>query len=182
MNTDERARLTALRRYRILDTEPERAFDDLTLLASRSAARRSPCSPSWTPIGSGSSRASASRPQRPSAASRSALTRFSSRTSSWSGRAQRCAVPGEPVRRLPAAHPVLRGRTARHAGRLRARHAVRGGQRAAHAERRAAGRARGAQAAGVGPSSNSAGTCSISARRWKSATAPRRGRRGSSAS
>jgi anti-sigma regulatory factor (Ser/Thr protein kinase) len=34
MNTDETARLAALRRYRILDTEPERAFDDLTALAS----------------------------------------------------------------------------------------------------------------------------------------------------
>ncbi len=34
MVTDEKARLTALRRYRILDTEPERAFDDLTALAS----------------------------------------------------------------------------------------------------------------------------------------------------
>jgi anti-sigma regulatory factor (Ser/Thr protein kinase) len=32
---DEGARLAALRRYRILDTEPERAFDDLTLLASQ---------------------------------------------------------------------------------------------------------------------------------------------------
>jgi anti-sigma regulatory factor (Ser/Thr protein kinase) len=32
---DEAARLAALRRYRILDTDPERAFDDLTLLASR---------------------------------------------------------------------------------------------------------------------------------------------------
>lgn len=32
---DETARLSALRRYRILDTEPERAFDDLTLLASQ---------------------------------------------------------------------------------------------------------------------------------------------------
>ena len=32
---DEAARLAALRRYRILDTEPERAFDDLTLLASQ---------------------------------------------------------------------------------------------------------------------------------------------------
>jgi anti-sigma regulatory factor (Ser/Thr protein kinase) len=32
---DEPARLAALRKYRILDTEPERAFDDLTLLASQ---------------------------------------------------------------------------------------------------------------------------------------------------
>ena len=32
---DETARLAALRRYRILDTEPERAFDDLALLASQ---------------------------------------------------------------------------------------------------------------------------------------------------
>ena len=31
---DEAARLQALQRYRILDTEPERSFDDLTLLAS----------------------------------------------------------------------------------------------------------------------------------------------------
>jgi anti-sigma regulatory factor (Ser/Thr protein kinase) len=31
---DEAARLAALRRYRILDTEPERSFDDLALLAS----------------------------------------------------------------------------------------------------------------------------------------------------
>jgi anti-sigma regulatory factor (Ser/Thr protein kinase) len=35
MATDESARLAALRSYRILDTEPERAFDDLTLLASQ---------------------------------------------------------------------------------------------------------------------------------------------------
>jgi anti-sigma regulatory factor (Ser/Thr protein kinase) len=35
VNHDETARLTALREYRILDTEPERAFDDLTLLASQ---------------------------------------------------------------------------------------------------------------------------------------------------
>jgi len=34
MPANEPARLEALRRYRILDTEPERAFDDLTLLAS----------------------------------------------------------------------------------------------------------------------------------------------------
>ena len=32
---DEQARLTALRSYQILDTEPEAAFDDLTLLASQ---------------------------------------------------------------------------------------------------------------------------------------------------
>jgi anti-sigma regulatory factor (Ser/Thr protein kinase) len=32
---DEHARLEALGRYRILDTEPERAFDDLTLLAAQ---------------------------------------------------------------------------------------------------------------------------------------------------
>ena len=31
---DESARLAALRKYRILDTDPEQAFDDLTLLAS----------------------------------------------------------------------------------------------------------------------------------------------------
>jgi anti-sigma regulatory factor (Ser/Thr protein kinase) len=35
MSIDEAGRLTALRRYRILDTQPERAFDDLTLLASQ---------------------------------------------------------------------------------------------------------------------------------------------------
>ena len=35
MTTDESARLAALRRYRILDTEPEQRFDDLTMLASQ---------------------------------------------------------------------------------------------------------------------------------------------------
>ena len=35
MAGDETARLGALARYRILDTEPERAFDDLALLASQ---------------------------------------------------------------------------------------------------------------------------------------------------
>lgn len=35
MATDEQARLAALRRYRILDTEPEQRFDDLTFLASQ---------------------------------------------------------------------------------------------------------------------------------------------------
>lgn len=35
MIIDESRRLSALRRYRILDTQPERAFDDLTLLASQ---------------------------------------------------------------------------------------------------------------------------------------------------
>ena len=34
MSIDEAGRLAALRRYRILDTDPERAFDDLTMLAS----------------------------------------------------------------------------------------------------------------------------------------------------
>jgi anti-sigma regulatory factor (Ser/Thr protein kinase) len=38
MRTDEAARLDALRSYRILDTEPEQAFDDLTLLASQICA------------------------------------------------------------------------------------------------------------------------------------------------
>src|SRR3990170_7119823 len=33
-SADESARLAALHRYRILDTEPERHFDDLTMLAS----------------------------------------------------------------------------------------------------------------------------------------------------
>ena len=35
MPGDETGRLAALARYRILDTEPEQAFDDLTLLASQ---------------------------------------------------------------------------------------------------------------------------------------------------
>ena len=35
MITDEAGRLKALRRYRILDTDPEQAFDDLTLIASQ---------------------------------------------------------------------------------------------------------------------------------------------------
>ena len=34
MEIDEKARLQALRRYKILDTDPEKAFDDLTILAS----------------------------------------------------------------------------------------------------------------------------------------------------
>jgi len=35
VQNDENARLAALRQYRILDTEPERAFDDLVVLASQ---------------------------------------------------------------------------------------------------------------------------------------------------
>ena len=35
MDTSESARLAALRSYRILDTEPEQAFDDIVLLASQ---------------------------------------------------------------------------------------------------------------------------------------------------
>lgn len=35
MTPEEAARLAALRRYRILDTEPEQGFDDLTMLASQ---------------------------------------------------------------------------------------------------------------------------------------------------
>jgi hypothetical protein len=34
MELDENARLQALYRYRILDSDPEKAFDDLTILAS----------------------------------------------------------------------------------------------------------------------------------------------------
>lgn len=34
MDTNENARLAALRKYRILDAAPEKAFDDLTMLAS----------------------------------------------------------------------------------------------------------------------------------------------------
>src|SRR6201987_3935766 len=34
MEFDEKARVQALRRYKILDTDPENAFDDLTILAS----------------------------------------------------------------------------------------------------------------------------------------------------
>jgi len=34
MEINEKARLQALRKYRILDTDPEKAFDDLTILAS----------------------------------------------------------------------------------------------------------------------------------------------------
>ena len=37
-DSDEYARLAALRRYRILDTEPEQRFDDLTMLASQVCA------------------------------------------------------------------------------------------------------------------------------------------------
>src|SRR4030095_9055283 len=35
MELNEKARLQALHRYKILDTDPEKAFDDLTLLASQ---------------------------------------------------------------------------------------------------------------------------------------------------
>jgi anti-sigma regulatory factor (Ser/Thr protein kinase) len=35
MEFNEKARLQALRRYKILDTDPEKAFDDLTILASQ---------------------------------------------------------------------------------------------------------------------------------------------------
>jgi len=35
MIANEAGRLKALRQYRILDTDPEQAFDDLTLIASQ---------------------------------------------------------------------------------------------------------------------------------------------------
>ena len=34
MEFNEKARLQALLKYKILDTDPEKAFDDLTILAS----------------------------------------------------------------------------------------------------------------------------------------------------
>jgi GAF domain-containing protein len=34
MESNEKARVQALRKYQILDTDPEKAFDDLTILAS----------------------------------------------------------------------------------------------------------------------------------------------------
>ena len=80
ITTDESARLAALQRYRILDTDPERAFDDLTLLASHICGTPIALISSSTPTGSGSNRASASRSPRPRAACRSAPTPSSSTT------------------------------------------------------------------------------------------------------
>ena len=50
MEAIEQARLRALRSYKILDTDPDKAFDDLTILASHICE---------TPIAYGSSRESA---------------------------------------------------------------------------------------------------------------------------
>ena len=58
---DETARLAALRHYRILDTEPEQAFDDLAPWLLKFAERPSRSSASSTPTGNGSRRARESR-------------------------------------------------------------------------------------------------------------------------
>jgi hypothetical protein len=55
----ERDRLDALRRYEILDTEPEAAFDDIARLAARLCHTPSPPSASSTRRGSDSRPASA---------------------------------------------------------------------------------------------------------------------------
>jgi hypothetical protein len=60
MSSNETARLAALRRYRILDTEPEQAFDDLTLLASQILETPIALITFWTTTDSGSSPAWAS--------------------------------------------------------------------------------------------------------------------------
>ena len=82
MGLDEAARLAALRRYRILDTEPERAFDDLTLLASYVCEAPIALISLVDEAGNGSSHASACRSRKPPAVWRSARTPSPSSTSS----------------------------------------------------------------------------------------------------
>ncbi|MBK8129207.1 MAG: hypothetical protein IPK53_09925 [bacterium] len=50
---NEQSRLQALYQYNILDTLPEKAFDDVTLLATTFVTRPLPWSPLSTATGSG---------------------------------------------------------------------------------------------------------------------------------
>ena len=77
----ELARVAALDRYAILDTEPEQAFDDLVVLGGAMSARRpSRCCRWWMTTGSGSSRRWVWRFARRRAKHRFARTPSSSRT------------------------------------------------------------------------------------------------------
>ena len=126
----KRERLAALRSYRILDTEPEQAFDDLTLLASQICD---------TPIAlislidadrRGSNRASARR-THPRARYRVLQPCDpADRDAGRSGRARGRSVPRQPVRRVRTEDPVLHRGAAGHGRRPCARDAVRDRPRA----------------------------------------------------
>ncbi len=170
----ETERLETLHRYRILDTNPEQAFDDLTLLASYVCE---------TPIAL-ITLVDADRQWFKSRVGLSASE--TSRSVSFCSHAIQQtglfivtdATNHEQFRENPFVtgdleHPLLCRRAADHAGRSGARHAVRDRSRPAHADRRR--RSTRSKRSGVRcrRSWSCGSTCWNSRRRWRNATGPR---------
>ena len=139
MDTSESARLAALRSYRILDTDPEQAFDDIVLLASQICG--TPISlitlvdedRQWFKSRVGV----VDRPRR-RAACRSALTPSEAGDLRRAPTRSRTCASAKIRSSGRAAHPLLCRRAAGHARRSCARHVVHRRSRPAHADRRPA--------------------------------------------
>ena len=148
---DEQARLAALRRYRILDTDPEQAFDDLTMLASHICGTPMALitlideDRQWfkSEVGVGIRQTERSIAFCTHAITQPGIMEVPDAREDERFRHNPIVV-GEPHIRFYA------GRAAGHAGRSRAGHAVRGGHQAAAAHRRTDAGARGAAPAGPG--------------------------------
>ena len=138
MKTDEEGRLKALRRYRILDTQPERAFDDLTMLALvrlRHANRAHHAHRRRSAVVQ-----IAHRDLDGGNVEERVILHARHQTAGplrGSRREQEPDVSRQSLSRDRERHQVLRRSAARHARRLRPRDALRRGQRPADAHARA---------------------------------------------
>ncbi len=147
---DEQARLAALRRYRILDTDPEPAFDDLTMLASHICGTPMALitlideDRQWfkSEVGVGIRETERSIAFCTHAIKQPGIMEVPDAREDDRFRHNPMVI-GEPHIRFYAGAPLD------HAGRLRAGHAVRGGYQAATAHRRTGAGARSAAAAGA---------------------------------
>ena len=151
LSRDEPGRLAALQRYRILDTDPERAFDDLTVLASHicgtpiALISLIDADRQWFKSRIGISLAETSR-------SLSFCTHAIQQRDLYVVPDARSNddVPRQPLCRRRERHPLLRRRAARHTARLRARDPVRRRPGAADAHARASRGPRGVAPSGRG--------------------------------